>query len=87
VEFVPPGTPIEVEGAAPVDEETTEASGLATVSWDVAIVRNQPDGGSIITRLRYGTRVVVVARRGNWYEVKYDAKGRRGWVHKNAIGL
>ena len=68
-------------------EETADASGLADVSWDVAVVRDEPEDGKIVTRIRYGTRVVVTARRGKWYEVKYDAKGDKGWVHRNALGL
>lgn len=86
VEFVPPGTVTR----APADtgsEETSEASGLATVGWDVAVVREEPETGKVLTRLRFGTRVVVTARRGKWYRVKYDAKGTLGWVHRNALGL
>jgi hypothetical protein len=85
IEFVPPGTVSDAPGTAA--EETAEASGLATIDWDVAVVRDQPEDGKILTRLRYGTRVVVTARRGKWYEVKYDAKGTKGWVHRNALGL
>ena len=48
---------------------------------------NQPEDGKIVSRLRYGTRVAVSAKRGKWYEVKYDAKGNKGWVHRNALGL
>jgi hypothetical protein len=86
VEFIPPGTVVAVPGA-PAAEETAEASGLATIGWDVAVVRDAPETGKIETRLRYGTRVVVTARRGKWYEIKYDAKGQKGWVHRNALGL
>jgi hypothetical protein len=86
VEFVPPGTVVAAPNA-PAVEQTADASGLATIAWDVAVVRDQPEDGKIETRLRYGTRVVVTARRGKWYEVKYDAKGSKGWVHRNAIGL
>jgi hypothetical protein len=85
VEFVPPGTVL--APAANAQEETADASGFATIVWDVAVVRDQPDEGKIVTRLRYGTRVAVSARRGKWYEVKYDAKGAKGWVHRNALGL
>jgi Bacterial SH3 domain len=86
VEFTPPGSAV-VAGSAPAIEETAEASGLATVGWDVAVVRDQPDDGKILTRLRFGTRVAVTSRRGKWYEVKYDAKGDKGWVHRNALGM
>jgi hypothetical protein len=87
VEFVPPGTVTHAPAAASAEEETIEASGLATVGWDVAVVRDEPETGKILTRLRFGTRVVVTARRGKWYRVKYDAKGTLGWVHRNALGL
>lgn len=86
VEFVPPGTVTKAPEPA-AGEETSEASGLATVGWDVAVVRDEPETGKILTRLRFGTRVVVTARRGKWYRVKYDAKGTQGWVHRNALGL
>jgi hypothetical protein len=84
VEFVPPGAPV---APAAAGEETADASGLATVVWDSAVVREQPEDGKIVSRLRYGTRVAVSAKRGKWYEVKYDAKGDKGWVHRNALGL
>ena len=91
IEFVPPGTVTEpavaASAASGAVEQTAEASGLATIGWDVAVVRDQPEDGKILTRLRYGTRVIVIARRGKWYEVKYDAKGTKGWVHRNALGL
>lgn len=84
VQFVPPGTVLD---AAALEQQTAEASGLATVQWDVAVVRDEPESGKIVARLRYGTRAVVTARRGKWYQLKYDAKGSLGWVHQNAIGL
>jgi hypothetical protein len=84
VQFIPPGTTV---AERPAGDETADASGLATVVWDVAVVRDQPEDGKIVTRLRYGTRVAVSARRGKWYEVKYDAKGAKGWVHRNALGM
>jgi len=84
VQFVPPGTAMAPAAAA---ETTEDASGLATVVWDSAVVRDQPEDGKIVSRLRYGTRVAVSAKRGKWYEVKYDGKGDKGWVHRNALGL
>jgi hypothetical protein len=87
IEFVPPGTVTAPAPSGDAAAETTEASGLATIGWDVAVVRDQPEDGKILTRLRYGTRVAVTAHRGKWYEVKYDSKGAKGWVHRNALGL
>ena len=87
VEFLPAGAPASSAGGAGAEEQAQAASGLATVAWDVAVVRDTPEDGKIATRLRYGTRVVVTGRKGRWYEVRYDAKGQKGWVHRNALGL
>ncbi len=62
-------------------------SGRATVVWETAIVRDHPKTGSIIARILGGTRLAVTARQGDWYRVKYDAKGSEGWVYREAIGL
>jgi Bacterial SH3 domain len=63
------------------------ASGSATVVWNSARVRSQPDGGEVRTQLLYGTRLVVTARQGDWVRVRYDSQGNEGWVHKNALAL
>ncbi len=68
--------------------EVTEASGHATVSWDVALVRSSASrDGAVIARVLQGTRVSVTGRRGDWYRVKYDVKGNVGWVYRTAIGM
>ena len=83
--FIPPGEPVEdADAGAPKD---TPASGLATVSWDVALVRDAPKEGAIVARVLHGTRVAVKARRDDWYKISYDAKGSEGWVYRGAIGL
>jgi SH3-like domain-containing protein len=38
-------------------------------------------------RLLYGTKVFVTGRQGDWYRIRYDAHGREGWVHKNALAM
>ena len=66
----------------------TPASGVATVSWDTALVRAAPDrDGKVVARLLSGTRVGVTGRSGDWYRVKYDARGREGWVFRTSIGM
>jgi hypothetical protein len=68
--------------------EVTEASGHATVSWDVALVRSSASrDGAVIARVLQGTRVSVTGRRGDWYRIKYDVKGNVGWVYRTAIGM
>ena len=89
VEFLPPGeAPREESADANPSDELTAASGVATVSWNVAIIRDGPNqDAKRIARILSGTRVTVLGRQGEWYKVKYDAKGSEGWVYKSAIGL
>lgn len=83
----PGGASAEVEGeSAPA--AVTPASGTATVTWNTALVRETPDReGKTIARVLQGTRVGVTGRSGDWYRVKYDAKGNQGWVFRTAIGM
>ena len=78
-------------GSAPTDVapgDVTEASGHATVAWDVALVRSSPSrDGAVTARVLQGTRVTVTGRRGDWYRIKYDVKGNVGWVYRTAIGM
>jgi hypothetical protein len=89
VELLPPGkTAAEDETESSDGEELTAASGMATVSWNVAIIRDVPNkDGALVARIASGTRVAVVGRNGDWYKVKYDAKGSEGWVYRGALGL
>ena len=71
---------------APAD--VTEATGHATVAWDVALVRSSASrDGAVVARVLQGTRVAVTGRRGDWYRIKYDVKGNVGWVYRTAIGM
>jgi Bacterial SH3 domain len=83
--------PAQAEPGASTDTpaaEVTEASGHATVSWDVALVRSSASrDGAVIARVLQGTRVAVTGRRGDWYRIKYDVKGNVGWVYRTAIGM
>jgi hypothetical protein len=79
------GVPVPNTGSA--EGELQGQSGRATVTWDVAIVRKSPKDGAIMARVMGGTRVVVTGRQGDWYRIKYNAKGDEGFVFKSAIGL
>lgn len=68
-------------------EPTVEVSGKATVIWNSALLRATPEDGEVKATLMYGAKVVVTGRQGDWYRVKYDAKGNEAWVHKNALAL
>ena len=93
VELLPPGTRAEapkpqatsaVDGG---DDQVTAASGRATVTWEVALLRSEPKDGDVVARILRGTRVLVTGRQGDWYRIKYDAKGNEAWVFRTAIGL
>jgi hypothetical protein len=76
------------EPAAPEASDVTEATGHATVAWDVALVRASASrDGAVTARVLQGTRVSVTGRRGDWYRIKYDVKGNVGWVYRTAIGM
>jgi hypothetical protein len=68
-------------------EAVVEASGRATVGWQVALIRKEPREGEVVARILSGTNVIVTGRQGDWYRVKYDARGNEGWVYRSAIGL
>jgi hypothetical protein len=87
IEFAepPPRTPASAASAA---GDAAQTSGSATVSWAAAIIRDVPSkDGRTLARVLSGTRVTVLARQGEWYKVKYNAKGSEGWVYRGAIGL
>lgn len=75
------------EGDSPASNEVVAASGRVTVTWDSALVRAKPKDGEVLARVLGGTRLTVTGHQGDWYRVKYDAKGSEGWVFKTAIGL
>lgn len=80
------GAAVEASGSEP--PAITPASGRATVNWEVALVRATPTrDGEVLARVLSGTRVVVTGRSGDWYRVKFDAKGSEGWVFRASIGL
>jgi hypothetical protein len=80
--------PLSPAGSDAPPDPITPASGAATVTWDTALVRDAPGNDTkVVARLRSGTRVGVTGRSGDWYRVKYDAKGREGFVFRTAIGL
>ncbi|MEI9953106.1 MAG: SH3 domain-containing protein [Pseudomonadota bacterium] len=84
--------PAKGEAVPPVGEvapaDVTEATGHATVAWDVALVRSSASrDGTVVARVLQGTRISVTGRRGDWYRIKYDVKGSVGWVYRTAIGM
>ncbi len=84
-EILPPGAKTEDADAG---ASVTPASGRATVTWEVAIIRDTANQkGDMVARILRGTHVVVTGRDGDWYRVKYDAKGTEGWVFRTAIGM
>lgn len=92
--FYPPGKQPEGE-AKPNDSEEeptagkttseSEASGMASVNWDTALVRKEPRDGDVVARLVRGTRVKIVGRQNDWYKIEHGST--TGWVHRAAVGL
>jgi hypothetical protein len=81
-----PPDPTVAASTAPV--AVTPASGSATVSWETALVHATPEkDGKVVARVLSGTRVGVTGKSGDWYRVKYDSRGREGWVFRTAIGM
>ncbi len=90
VEIVPPHEAVSDSEArdATEDDDVTPASGMATVAWVAARVRSGPAKDSDeVARLASGARVKVLGKKGDWYKVRWDAKGSEGWVFKAAIGM
>jgi hypothetical protein len=86
LKFYPPGTAPPRSGADDVaSEETSDERGLAAVTWDTALIRDEPRTGKVIARLVRGTRVKILSRRKDWYRVKIRSK--EGWVYRGALGL
>lgn len=70
------------------EAQLLEATGRATVGWELALIRESPgNDGKVKARIKSGSRVEVTGRQADWYRIKYDAKGGEGWVFKAAIGL
>jgi len=86
LKFYPPGAAPNTVG---VQEEENEGDGsergIASVSWDTALVRSEPRTGTVVSRLVRGTKVKLLGRRKDWYRVKIGDKD--GWVYRGAIGL
>lgn len=73
------------EQAAGTTTSETPANGAATVSWDTALVRQEPKEGEVVMRLVRGTRVKLVGRQNEWYKIEH--RGKTGWVYRGSVGL
>ncbi len=80
------------EASAPAEkpEKTEKAnlpSGEAQVAWEVALVRDTPKTGGLVSRLPRGTKVKVGAAKDGWFQIKFgDGYAHEGWVYRGAIG-
>lgn len=85
--FYPPGKapPAPEEGKPASDSEEEEGLGRATVTWEKALLRDSPEQGKIVVRLRQGTRVKLLEQKDDWFLVE-ASKGKKGWVYGQAIG-
>jgi hypothetical protein len=63
------------------------AGGEGTIAWEVALVRDVPKTGQVVTRLPRGTKVKLGAQKDGWYAIKYgDGFASDGWVYRGALG-
>ena len=63
------------------------AAGEAQVGWEVALVRDAPKTGGLVSRLPRGTKVKVGTSKDGWYQIKFgDGFASEGWVYRGAIG-
>jgi hypothetical protein len=63
------------------------ASGEALVGWEVALVREAPRTGKLVSRLPRGTRVKIASSKDGWYLIKFgEGYAHEGWVYRGAIG-
>jgi len=63
------------------------ASGEAQVAWEVALVRDTPKTGGLVSRLPRGTRVKVGTAKDGWFQIKFgEGYAHEGWVYRGAIG-
>lgn len=83
--FFPPGSALVTEGSTEAPEgESDSERGVAAVTWDSVLVRDEPATGKRVARLVRGTRVKILGRRKDWYRVKL--RDREGWVYRGALG-
>jgi hypothetical protein len=85
LKFYPPGTAPSREGASKdkAGGDDAKSRGLATVTWDTALVRSEPRTGKVVARIVRGTRVKLLGRRKDWFRVKVGS--REGWVYRGAL--
>jgi hypothetical protein len=75
----------EKEEKAPASDPPN--SGEAQVAWEVALVRDAPKTGGLVSRLPRGTKVKVGPMKDGWYQIKFgDGFTSDGWVYRGAIG-
>lgn len=73
----------------PAASAPTPAGGgtTAEVTWEVAIVRNAPRTGDVVTRLPRGSKLRLVSADNGWWSIRYgDGFASEGWVYRGAIG-
>lgn len=58
--------------------------GRATVVWEKALVRESAKDGKVTARLAQGSRVKLLKRDDDWYEI--TSGSIHGWVYRTAIG-
>ena len=80
----PEGDDKKADGDKGDAEKGDEGLGKATVAWEKALVRDSPKDGKVVARFPQGTRVKILQKKDDWYEVSTDTA--KGWVYRSAVG-
>ncbi len=80
----PGKTPPAHAAAATASPAAASEGNDAKIVPDVALLRDAPRTGQILSRLQRGTAVTVIATENNWFKVR--AGTTEGWLYRGAIG-
>lgn len=75
--------PVAKNEPAPKDDGKGEHAS-AQVTWETALVRDQPKTGAVVARLPRGTKVTTTSSRDGWFKI--SCPEGEGWVYRGAIG-
>ncbi len=75
------------EKSADAPQPKASANGEAEVVWEVALVRDAPKTGALVSRLPRGTKVKIGTPKDGWFQIKFGENlASEGWVYRGAIG-
>ncbi len=79
-----PEAPAAAANTPPPKDDAKGDHASAQVTWETALVRDQPKTGAVVARLPRGTKVTTTSSRDGWFKV--SCPEGEGWVYRGAIG-